>query len=110
MLSHKTRREIAVERMEEMRGRSHEKSQDQWAAYFQVSRSQIQKFLKELGEVARGGSKNNRKPASPWIEKFSKDDLWKIAQAKKPWGNYDKARKLWEKYMEEPGFEYLSRR
>lgn len=110
MLSHKTRREIAVERMEEMRGRSHEKSQDQWAAYFQVSRSQIQKFLKELGEVARGGSKNNRKPASPWIEKFSKDDLWKIEQAKKPWGNYEKARKLWAIYMEEPGYEYLSRR
>jgi hypothetical protein len=110
MLSHKTRRQIAEERMNEMRGRSHEKSQDQWAAYFQVSRSQIQKFLKELGEVARGGSKNNRKPASPWIEKFSKDDLWKIEQAKKPWGNYEKARKLWKSYMEEPGYEYLSRR
>lgn len=110
MRSHKSRREIQLERMEEMRGRCHEKSQDQWAAYFHISRTQVQKFLRELGEVARGGSRNDRKPPSPWIEKFSKDDMWKIEQAKKPWGNYEKARKLWASYMEEPGFEYLSRR
>ena len=104
------RRQIQLQRMEEMRGRCHEKSQDQWAAYFHVSRTQIQKFLKELGEHARGGSQKNRKGPTPWIEKFSKDDLWKIEQVKKPWGNYEKARKLWASYMEEPGFEYLSRR
>ena len=56
------------------------------------------------------GVRGIRKPPTPWIEKFSKDDLWKIEQAKKPWGNYEKARKLWASYMEEPGFEYLTRR
>lgn len=109
MRSHKARRFEALARMDEMRGRAHEKSQDEWGAYFGVSRGQIQKYLKILGEYAKGGKRTKKMP-TPWVEKFSDDDLWRIEQSKKPWGNYDKMRKLWNLYMGEPGYEYLSRR
>ena len=110
MRSHKLRRIEAQQRVEEMRGRAHEKTQTEWSNHFGVSRGQIQKYLKQLGELAKGGERGRKKPPSPWVEKFSDDDIWRFEQAKKPWGNYEKMRKLWDIYIREPGYEYLSRR